>query len=101
MGAVVFVAYTSNFISKANSKTIVIAYFTALLVGWLVVNIFRVLLSVCFAPKIVKMKKNSKDGTGLSGCNDICAFYFISHDAVEVLTDMDLVHEILDNPNPE
>lgn len=42
------------------------------------------------------MKKENKGM--LSGCNGICAFYFISQDAVDVLTDMDLVHEILDNP---
>jgi hypothetical protein len=52
-GAIVFVAYESNSISKANSKTIVIAYFTALLVGWFGINIFRIILCTIFAPKIV------------------------------------------------
>jgi hypothetical protein len=52
--AIVLVAVISAQIPKANCRTIVIAFFTTILVGWLITNTVRILINAAYAQSVLR-----------------------------------------------
>ena len=57
IGAAVFVAIVSGKVPVANSKVIVISFLIAVIGGWFVLNVLRVIFNLIFAPCVVKGKQ--------------------------------------------
>ena len=102
--AVIYVGVVSSKVPEAHSKSIVGTFFTAILIGWFIINIFRILLATAFTPFVVSNENMNEAADGersTSGFAKIIDFLFVPVDAKEIYRDMEIVHEALRNPKQD
>ena len=67
-GSIIFVASTSATVPKANSRTLTIAFFTTILVGWFITNFIRIVINACLAPKYTRIGIEDDEDHPDEGC---------------------------------
>lgn len=86
LASVLSVAFVSSVTSSANSQTLSLTFFLALIFGFYALNLLRIAVNAKWAPSLA-----AGDTDDEVSC---CSHVFVCDDAVAILRDMILVNEI-------
>ena len=88
---VVGVKNAEHHTTMSQTGAVVVAFYIAILFGWLILNYLRVFLNAMLVPGVVESEdQNEADENGrvASGCSRIMDILFVSEDAKEIYRDI-------------
>jgi len=88
-GSIIYLAVTSGDVARANTLTMVAAWFIAFGVGHFGFNILRIALIACFVKDLYEEENALSDEENASCFNCCCSFFFVPPIAKEIMEDFD------------